>query len=287
MLLRAITVVGILSVLGSSPVSGQWIVERETDSMTDEVSLKAVTRNADGFELSVSRLQGAQRVYGTFRLPRQNTEVLEAEQPAMYRVDKTDAVTLKVDDTFDELVGRKSVITEPKWVHFILWHGEDETVQAGGSLGQFMAGESVVFRYFLFTGGFKETTFSLDGAGDAIAEAIGAELSTPGSTRIEVTATRNQVISAFEVAGLSIGESSAELIVSNSLQLTPNAPNIFVRYRASMTGNRAVLSVVRRVEVESIGLVGDDMPLDSGMTDDGVKAAWQRLERIAETLRGE
>ena len=53
-----------------------------------------------------------------------------------------------------------------------IWHGK-ENEGIADNLVQLMEGERVVFRYYLSTGGYKDTSFTLKGASSVIAEAIG------------------------------------------------------------------------------------------------------------------
>lgn len=94
----------------------------------------------------------------------------------MYRVDKNEGHDLETERRVTERGLRVPLYAwEPKWVNFRVWHGR-ETEGRSRDLKELMTGSSVVFRYFLSTGGYKETTFSLAGAGPAIADALGIAL---------------------------------------------------------------------------------------------------------------
>jgi phosphoribosylformylglycinamidine (FGAM) synthase-like amidotransferase family enzyme len=61
---------------------------------------------------------------------------------------------------------------EPKWVNFLIWHG-NENESIAKDLVHLMKGKRVVFRYYLSTGGHKDTSFTLKGSVSAITSAIG------------------------------------------------------------------------------------------------------------------
>ncbi len=55
------------------------------------------------------------------------------------------------------------IAIEPKWVNFAF---------GAPAWEQLMGGDGVIFRFWLFTGGYKETSFTLGGAARAIAAVI-------------------------------------------------------------------------------------------------------------------
>ena len=140
--------------------------------MTDRERKVAIIRNDTGHSLSVYRMPDG-TVWANFGLPKSNAEVLSATQWPIYRVDKRTPRDLDSERRLQRLVrGTASRATqEPKWINFMVWNGK---VDAGRSeeLIELSNGTAVTFRYFLFTGGYSETTFPLQGASPAIAEAI-------------------------------------------------------------------------------------------------------------------
>lgn len=167
--------IGILF-LGSVTVgsaSDNWTVTSHVDSMTDREMRSAVGLNAAGFQLKVYQVESG-RVYGTFVLPETFIGVLDSQKLPMYRVDKLEPRQIQSSRALDDLLGFTGSDSEPKWIHFVLWHGQGTQVLSG-VLRDLMDGKEVVFRYYLFTGGYAETAFDLSGAKEAIAEAIGVE----------------------------------------------------------------------------------------------------------------
>lgn len=155
---------------GSPVASGvsRWVVETERDSMTDRERKSATVRNAAGFKLSFYRAEGGE-VWMLFALPQQSLDVLGSPLP-MFRIDKLKAEEIESSKRLSQLISAPMVKAEPKWVNVRVWHGKGEPLS--GTLRDFMEGNEVVFRYWLFTGGSKETSFDLRGGKQAIAEAL-------------------------------------------------------------------------------------------------------------------
>ena len=147
----------------------QWSVDRKVDSMTDTEIRTAAVTNADGFTLRVYRLTPGGRVWGNFEIPADSLDVLDTALP-MFRIDKLEPVQVETSPEIASVTGA-TVEAKPKWVNFLLWHGEGNT-PVRGTLRNLMDGSAVVFRYYLFTGGYKETRFNLSGAKPAIAQAL-------------------------------------------------------------------------------------------------------------------
>lgn len=115
---------------------------------------------------------------------------------------------------------------------------------------------------------------------------------TPESARIHVQATQTEVIAAMTDEGLTV-ESANDGIVTT---LTDDIGNgLYATYRATVVDGRATLTAtVRNVGGERAAAVlagafvaseETAFPLHSEMKDDRLKAAWGRLERIADALR--
>lgn len=142
----------------------------ETDAMTDEARKEVVTRNGAGHSLSFYRVGRA--IWMNFRLAGSSSDVLGNPAP-MYRVDKNKPVDLEgmrrlqqdIDRTLPTLYAQ-----EPKWFNERVWHGDG---LPGEGLRRFLSGQTVVIRcYHLFTGGYKDTSFSLVGLGAAMKTAF-------------------------------------------------------------------------------------------------------------------
>jgi len=149
-----------------------WQVTTTKDSMTDETKKSAVVINEDGHSFSIYRHPSG-AVWANFSLSSKSLYQLAPQRPPIFRIDKNEPHDVMLEKRLQEMGGGVQAFAwEPKWVNFLVWHGNE----AGGRskmLNELMQGTSVVFRYYLFTGGYKETTFSLTDAGPAIADALG------------------------------------------------------------------------------------------------------------------
>jgi len=144
--------------------------------MTDVVTKTAYVSNADGFEFSVylvpDRGETVGNAWFNFSLPSDSLDTLDPRKVILYRIDKWPPVDVsKQISTGKDFPDIPLIETEPKWVNFrallLTSRGADHTIR------QFQRGRTLVVRYFLFTGGYKETSFSLTGASAAIADALG------------------------------------------------------------------------------------------------------------------
>lgn len=167
-----------------------WQVTTNKDSMTDEIKQSATVINEDGHLLSVYRHPNGS-VWVNFSLASRSLDQLAPQQPPLFRIDKN--VPQKVYQERGH--GSQIFAWEPKSVTFIIWHGK-EVEGRSETLNQLMQGTSLVFRYYLFTGGYKETTFSLSGAGPAIAEALGIPLNADPTVSANAKAFRKEVLAA-------------------------------------------------------------------------------------------
>ncbi|MEW6330216.1 MAG: hypothetical protein AB1560_02015 [Pseudomonadota bacterium] len=160
----------------SASYAAGWVVKTEVDSMTDERTHEAQTVNASGHSLHIYRL-GDGSTWITFRLNGKSIEVL-GEKPPMMRVDKKEPFDFQLikdlvrmnRETFRENPIKVAYRPEPKWVSASVYNGND--LPDRGPIFDLMNGKKVTVRYYLFTGGYKETGFPLDGAKEAITKAL-------------------------------------------------------------------------------------------------------------------
>lgn len=154
---------------------GGWKPKESIDSMTDAKIKTAEIVNSAGHSLSVYR-HADHSVWITFRINEKNPDVLGRQLP-MFRVDKEKPSDGETNRELDKLTRRlgttkptHTYTAEPKWVSLKIFHGQGKP--DGSLLAQIMNGEKILVRYYLFTGGFKETEFQLAGAQAAIESAI-------------------------------------------------------------------------------------------------------------------
>lgn len=165
--------------IACSLLRADWTVEKRVDSMTDREIRLAVSTNAEGFLLQFYR-NTDNSVWATFRLPDTGSDVLGSDAP-VYRVDKHPPTTIGPQSPLLP----SSFEVKPKWLNWLVFHGDGPANR--GTLRDIMEGTRVIFRYFLFTGGYKETSFSLVGAKAVIADALGvpAEVDSAAAAREE------------------------------------------------------------------------------------------------------
>lgn len=193
-------VLAFIIVLVACPAArGEWRIETRTDSMTDEVRTTVATRNEAGHSLSFYRLEKA--IWMTFRLSDASTDVLGDPAP-MYRVDKHQPVDTNITKQAQGRLGSvipTLFVQEPKWINYRIWHGEG---LIGEGLRRILAGQTMVVRYHLFTGGYKETSFSLVGLSAAMKTAFDIDVDV-GPAVIEQDRQLRAAISARLKACLS------------------------------------------------------------------------------------
>ena len=163
----------LLLLLVPHSVFAEWRVDTRLDAMTDEVKKSAVVTNEAGHSFSIYRISENGPVWGNFSLSERSMDQVGHKIPPVYRIDKNPPHDLANNVTLHNLIG-SAYEWQPKWVNFLIWEGnEDEGI--ANSLLQLMDGQSVLFRYHLSTGGYKDTVFSLNNAKQAIVAAIGID----------------------------------------------------------------------------------------------------------------
>ncbi len=165
----------------SAASASAWEVLSHVDAITDAEVRRARVENAEGHTLTVFR-QPSGDVEAIFRLSGRTPDQLSSRQLPIARVDKHQPIDITA------LRGKGLAAWEPKWVHFVI--GRRESPDKASILRTMMDGQRIVVRYFLFTGGYRDTVFSLQGAREAIASAIGA--ATDGSLPLSADAQRRQ-----------------------------------------------------------------------------------------------
>lgn len=173
-----------------------WQVTTIKDSMTDETRRTAVVVNENGHSLSVYR-QPSGTVWANFSLASKSVDQLTLQKPPVFRIDKNEPNDV-VDQKRLQAIsasGIQAFAWEPKWINFLVWHGE-EAHGRSKTLNELMQGTSAVFRYYLFTGGYKETTFSLQGARPAIAEALGIPQVADSAVTVNAEAFKTEFLAA-------------------------------------------------------------------------------------------
>lgn len=166
-----------LILFASTSSFADWQVKEETDLMTDRIRKIAYITNDSGHTISIYRISKNESVWMNFNLSSSTFDQISSLQPPMFRIDQNEPHDLSRqkrsnESSYNQKHGIQDYIWEPKWVNFLIWHGKEEE-GLSTSLVQIMEGQSIVFRYYLSTGGYKDTRFTLQGAASTIAETIG------------------------------------------------------------------------------------------------------------------
>ena len=147
-------------------VAHAWELETKVDSMTDEAKSMATLRNGEGHSFAVYRQKDG-TVWALFSLASKTVQTLSPKTMPIIRVDKYPPNDFNHDSELATLLARLDRTTptptyswEPKWVNAKLLHGDDAESRATvvDQLGQ---GKTLLVRYYLSTGGYKETSFAI------------------------------------------------------------------------------------------------------------------------------
>lgn len=145
-----------------SGAEAQWQVVTEFDAMTDEEKKSALVVNESGHSFSVYRL--GEQVWANFRLSPEDSDILNHDRLPMLRVDQNEPQDLNRFISLQKLVSVSAFYEiEPKWINFKLLAGVIAPPPAN-VLRQIMDGNTLIVRYYLFTGGYKDTRFQLAGS---------------------------------------------------------------------------------------------------------------------------
>lgn len=160
---------------------GAWRLKSESDAMTDKVKQSATTVNSQGHELSVYR-GPKDAAWVLFSVGKNTGDTLSPKQAPAFRIDKLQPHDLEnTRQLTEKRIGLDTYRWEPRWINFVVWHGK-ESEGRSTALKELMSGQTVVFRYYIFTGGHKETSFSLEGAAPVIARALGISVAADSAT---------------------------------------------------------------------------------------------------------
>jgi hypothetical protein len=159
----------LLAQVAAAAAVGEWKVKTEIDALTDQTRQVATVTNADGFTFSIYRT--GRGVWANFSLPHSDPESLDPTKLIQFRIDKYPAQGLESWVDVKRDLGLQLFDVQPKWINFALppsGGGESEVTRH-----RLQKGSTLLVRFYLFTGGSRDTTFPLKGARQAIAVATG------------------------------------------------------------------------------------------------------------------
>jgi hypothetical protein len=193
MLSRLLILPALLLVCASSYAS--WKTTEKIDSMTDERRKLATVVNESGHTFSIYRIANGS-VWANFALSERSLDQLASKTPPLFRVDKFEAHDLSEAKRMQDMgVGIQAYSWEPKWVNFLVWHGK-ESEGRSATIDQLMLGKSLTVRYYLFTGGHKETTFTLANARQAITAALSINADSDQAKELRIKRFKDSYLDA-------------------------------------------------------------------------------------------
>lgn len=177
--------------------AAEWRIIEKKDSMTDELTSSANVVNPEGHSISVFRVPGG-AAWMSFSLSRQSSDQISAQKAPIYRIDKNPPTDLERDKRA-QAMGLKMDFYKwtPKAVSFLIWHGKESDGRAV-VIKQLMNGSTLVFRYYVSNGEFKEATFDIAGAGPAIARALGISQEVDSVAEARIEAYKSEFIAAMQ-----------------------------------------------------------------------------------------
>lgn len=165
----------------------QWTVVEHKDAMTDQVYWIASTQSPERHGLSITKLV-TRGVVMSFSLSSDMFEQIDPRRSILYRIDNHPAIV------------PRDTRWEPRFVRIGLdWSSRNGR---GEELVQIMSGKKLLLRFPVNGGGSRDVAFSLDGARDVIAQAIGIkmEMESGALDKIESTARVRAELNARCVA---------------------------------------------------------------------------------------
>jgi hypothetical protein len=156
--------------LVSYAASDHWIVTESKDVITDEVRRTAIVTNTDGFTFSVYTM-GPKSIWANFSIPSSDSAILDGKKLIVYRVDDYPPKTLDTDRFAENEMHLHLLDAQPKWVNWAVGNRGSPGLQE--TLRQLQGGQRLIVRFYLFTGGSRDTEFTLRGAREALADVAG------------------------------------------------------------------------------------------------------------------
>lgn len=172
------TLLGIALALGmitASPSAfAEWQFEQFVDSMTDEqISIARVT-SEDNHHIQIYSPSNSRSVWMTFSVDDASFDQIDPEKLIILRADSHDAFKLDGHKLIEEISNDDMLEWDPQNVDVKVLADDAQRPVKSGFLFDLATGERLRVRFYLASGGYEETTFSLEGAGSTIRKATGA-----------------------------------------------------------------------------------------------------------------
>jgi hypothetical protein len=170
--------------------NAQWKLFEYKDSMTDKVTTSAYVKSSEGHSLTVFRASDG-AVSMSFHLNDASRDLIEARGIMQFRIDGNPPATLPYS-------------WKPRFAVMKLWHGKTE-LGRNEALIQLMSGQRLLFRYPIFNGGSSDIQFTLEGAKDVLASALGLQ-SAIGDGTLEKAEAENALTATKRKATMELAE---------------------------------------------------------------------------------
>jgi hypothetical protein len=177
--------------LAATAARAEWARGEAVDPETGDALSGVTGTNGAGYALVLARDESG-GVRAIFRLPAASRDFLAQSEPPRVSIDG--APPSRVPPGAAGLT----------WVSFPVWNGAGEALT--GLLREIMQGKTLSVAYSLHGGGYKETSFQLTGAGEAIAAAFGLRAVVGDDEIRAAAALENALFAAAERCGAEKGK---------------------------------------------------------------------------------
>jgi hypothetical protein len=158
-------VLPLLLLPATTPASAEWRVLNHRDASTGAETIIASTTNTDGYTLEMYR-DAVGAIRSRFTLTPGLTRLRQGACPT-FQIDRGPAVNRSVNNA--------PCLAGEQWAEFVLGYISDNQIVSPRLLS-FMNGNSIVFRFRLASGAYRDTEFSLLGSKRSMTAAIGNDI---------------------------------------------------------------------------------------------------------------
>lgn len=161
----------VLVIFATLSFGSSWYVKKDVDVMSDKEEKFAIVKNKLGHSFMVYKI--GDEVWANFAVSDSSLDTIDYENHLIIRIDKGNATKLKQVANLGKIVYKRDFyIWKPKWINFILGHSVNDQMLKTINLENLMSGNKLKVRYYLSTGGYKDTTFTLKGSTKALKNAL-------------------------------------------------------------------------------------------------------------------
>jgi hypothetical protein len=156
--------------LAANAASVPWRVTESKDATADDVRRTAIVSNEGGFTFSVYTV-ASKTVWANFTIPESDSALLDGQKLIVYQVDDYPPQTQDSNRFGEKVMHMHLIDAQPKLVNWVI--GARGSSGLKQTLRQLQGGQRLIARFYLITGGSRDTEFTLAGAREALAEVAG------------------------------------------------------------------------------------------------------------------